>query len=65
VTKPPEGEVQEFNKQVDTDPRSQVFKRAEKYVKDHPGAKEFSDCRTESDKINRVISLAAQGKLRF
>lgn len=65
VAKPPEGEVTEFNKQPNSDLRPEVFKRAEKYVKDHPGAKEFSDCRTESDKINRVISLNAQGKLRF
>jgi hypothetical protein len=61
----PEGETREFNQQVVADTRSDVIKNAEKYVKAHAGAKEFADCRTDADKVNRVVSLVAQGKLRF
>lgn len=60
-----EGIRPEFAEQPVVDARPQIIKRAEKYVKEHQGAKEFSDCRTENDKINRVISLGAQGKLRY
>lgn len=64
-SKLPEGETAEFAQQPVVDTRPEVIKRAEKYVKAHPELKEFSDCRTDVDKVNRVISLGAQGKLRF
>lgn len=61
----PAGETAQFAQQPVVDARPEVVKRAEKYVKAHTDAKEFADCRTDADKINRVISLGAQGKIRF
>lgn len=53
----------EFNAEAETDVRPERIKAAEKYAKAHP--KEFADCGTEQDKINRAIFLEAQGKIRF
>lgn len=54
----------EFAKeQPKPDGRPEVFKNAEKYVADHP--KEFAELKSAQEKINRAVSLRAQGKIRF
>jgi len=59
----PTGISPEFGKDVKPDGRPEVFKNAEKYVADHP--KEFAELKSAQEKINRAVSLRAQGKIRF
>ncbi len=55
--------VVDFGKDIEPDGKPQIFKDAEKYVKDHP--KEFADINEDAQKVNRAVYLQKMGRIKF